>query len=180
MVNRREGLLGQQGIGYDYVLAANGLWVQARSPSLVARVPVAPAVVRGLRPVDFKLELSGGPLPAHLLNEGLRWFMESPGQERFFAICRDGDGYAIRVPGQSGSVASLSYEPVDEAVAEFHSHGRLPAFFSGADDRDEQRFRVYGVVGRLDAVPEMVLRVGVYGHYAPLSLRELFDGPCLL
>ena len=42
----------------------------------------------------------------------------------------------------------------------------------------EQGFRIYGVVGRLDApLPELRLRVGVYGHFAPVDWRKVFDGP---
>ena len=62
-------------------------------------------------------------------------------------------------------------------VAEFHSHGGSRAFFSATDDRDEQGFRIYGVVGRLnDSYPELRLRVGVYGHFAPLEWSQVFDG----
>ena len=46
------------------------------------------------------------------------------------------------------------------------------------DDGDEQGFRIYGVVGRLDATePELSLRVGVYGHFAPADWPQVFDGP---
>ena len=39
-------------------------------------------------------------------------------------------------------------------------------------------FRIYGVVGRLDALrPELRLRVGVYGHFAPLEWPQVFCGP---
>ena len=63
-------------------------------------------------------------------------------------------------------------------VAEFHSHGSARAFFSATDDRDEQGFRIYGVVGRLDTLrPELRLRVGVYGHFAPVEWPQVFDGP---
>ena len=63
-------------------------------------------------------------------------------------------------------------------VAEFHSHGTSRAFFSKTDDRDEQGFRVYGVVGRLDdPEPELRLRVGVYGHFAPAEWAQVFSGP---
>ena len=63
-------------------------------------------------------------------------------------------------------------------VAEFHSHGGSRAFFSATDDRDEQGFRIYGVVGRLDALrPELRLRVGVYGHFAPVDWSQVFGGP---
>ena len=63
-------------------------------------------------------------------------------------------------------------------VAEFHSHGTSRAFFSATDDRDEQGFRTYGVAGRLDTDrPELSLRVGVYGHFAPVEWSQVFDGP---
>ena len=63
-------------------------------------------------------------------------------------------------------------------MAEFHSHGTHRAFFSATDDRDEQGFRIYGVVGRLDdPLPELALRVGVYSHFSPLHWSQVFDGP---
>ena len=63
-------------------------------------------------------------------------------------------------------------------MAEFHSHGRHRAFFSATDDRDEQGFRVYGVVGRLDtSTPELTLRLGVYGHFARLHWCQVFGSP---
>ena len=59
-----------------------------------------------------------------------------------------------------------------------HDHTQTRAFFSGTDDRDEQGFRIYGVVGRLDTLrPELSLRVGVYGHHAPVRWSQVFDGP---
>ena len=63
-------------------------------------------------------------------------------------------------------------------VAEFHSHGSSRAFFSATDDADELGFRIYGVAGRLDRDrPELSLRVGVYGHFAPVDWPQVFDGP---
>ena len=58
------------------------------------------------------------------------------------------------VPPQVGTSARPSHTgPPPGVVAEFHSHGSSRAFFSATDDRDEQGFRIYGVVGRLDAPP---------------------------
>ena len=42
LVNHPGGFAGVQGIGYDYVLGSEGVYVQSRSAHLVARVPVAP------------------------------------------------------------------------------------------------------------------------------------------
>ena len=178
LVNQPAGLTGSQGIGYDYVLGAGGLYVQSKSAHLTARVLVAPAEVRGLAPVSEKLELANGPIPAHVFELGLAWMLAAPDTERFFAVRWDGGAYRLVVPLQEGTSASLTYQPPTGVVAEFHSHGRHRAFFSATDDRDEQGFRVYGVVGRLDQPePELTLRLGIYGHFAPLHWSPAFDGP---
>ena len=178
LVNRPAGLAGSQGIGYDYVLGSGGLYVQSESAHLTARIAVAPVQVRGLAPVSEKLALTHGPIPAHVFEPGLRWFQAAPDTERFFAVGWDGDAYRLVVPAQEGTGSSLTYRPPAGVVAEFHSHGRHRAFFSATDDGDEQGFRIYGVVGRLDTPqPELTLRLGIYGHFAPLDWQQVFDGP---
>ena len=178
LVNHPTGLTGAQGVGYDYVLGSGGLYVQSRSANVTARVLVASCEVRGLAPVAEKVELAHGPIPAGLFAVGLRWFQDTPDTERFFAVRWDGRSYRLVVPEQEGTASSLEYTPPAGVVAEFHSHGTSRAFFSKTDDGDEQGFRVYGVVGRLDADrPELSLRVGVYGHFAPVEWAQVFDGP---
>ena len=151
LVNHPGGLAGVQGIGYDYVLGSGGVYVQSQSAHLTARVLVAPGTVRGLAPVAEKVQLTHGPIPAQLFELGLRWFQDAPDTERLFAVRWDGDGYRLVVPQQAGTATRLAYQPPAGVVAEFHSHGSSRAFFSATDDRDEQGFRIYGVVGRLDA-----------------------------
>ena len=178
LVNHASGLSGSQGIGFDYVLGAGGLYVQSESAHLTARILVVPATVRGLAPVSEKLTLAHGPIPAHVFDLGLGWLLAAPNTERFFAVQWDGDAYRLVVPPQKGTGSSLSYQPPQGVIAEFHSHGSHRAFFSVTDDRDEQGFRVYGVVGSLDTPePELTLRLGIYGHFAPLHWSEVFDGP---
>ncbi len=178
LVNHPAGLAGVQGIGYDYVLGSGGVYVQSRSAHMVARVLVAPAAVRGLAYVAEKLELSHGPIPAHIFELGLRWFQAAPDTERFFAVRWDGHSYRLVAVPTCGGATRLAYQPTAGVVAEFHSHGDSRAFFSATDDRDEQGFRIYGVVGRLDTpLPELNLRVGVYGHFAPLDWSQVFGGP---
>ncbi len=178
MVNHPAGLSGSQGVGYDYVLGPGGVYVQSENAHLTARVLLAPAEVRGLAPVSEKLELAHGPIPAHLFELGLGWLLAAPDTERFFAVRWDGGAYRLVVPPQEGTGSSLTYQPPAGVVAEFHSHGRHRAFFSTTDDRDEQGFRVYGVVGRLDKPePELTLRVGIYGHFASLHWSQVFNGP---
>ncbi len=178
LVHHRSGLSGAPGIGYDYVLGSGGLYVQSRSDRLSARLRLAACTVRGLAPLDERLELRRGPIPAELFERGLGWFREDPETERFFAVGWDGRAYRLVLPPQTGTATSLRYRPPEGVVAEFHSHGGAVARFSATDDRDEQGFRIYGVCGRLDAErPEVNLRLGLYGHFAPLRWRQVFDGP---
>ena len=178
LINRKEGLTGSNGIGFDYVLGSGGLYVQSESAHLTARVLVAPADVRGLAPVAQKVELAHGTIPARLFELGLGWFEDDPDTERFFAVRWDGLSYRLVVPPQEGTATSLEYTPPAGVVAEFHSHGTSRAFFSATDNKDEQGFRIYGVVGRLNKYrPELSLRVGVYGHFAPADWSQVFDGP---
>ena len=177
LVNHKDGLTGAHGIGFDYVLGAGGVYAQSESAHLTARVSVAPCEVRGLAPVAEKVELAHGPIPAQLFELGLRWFLDDPSTERFFAVRWDGRSYRLVVPEQEGTATRLEYTPPAGVVAEFHSHGTSRAFFSKTDDGDEQGFRIYGVVGRLDKYrPELSLRVGVYGNFAPVEWSQVFDG----
>ena len=62
------------------------------------------------------------------------------------------------------------------SVMDIHSHGHMDAFFSCTDDSDEKGLRLYVVVGRLDTLlPEVEIRLGVYGYFIPLSVEEVFD-----
>ena len=66
----------------------------------------------------------------------------------------------------------LEYQPLEGTMTlEFHPHGRMPAFFSKTDDRDDQGFRVYGVMRKLDEkVPTVAHIVGVTGLREALKI----------
>ncbi len=178
LVNRKDGLTGSPGVGYDYVLAGNGLYVQANNRVLTARVLTARAKVRGLAPLTGKVGLANGLIPGALFELGLRWLQAAPDTERFFAVRWDGEEYRLVMPEQEGTGASLRYQPPTGVVAEFHSHPGMRAFFSGTDDRDKQGLRIYGVVGRVESMlPELELRAGVYGHFGPVGWPQGFSGP---
>ena len=44
LTNQMDGLHGSRGEYYDYLLGKNGLFIEARSPLLSVRVPVAAAL----------------------------------------------------------------------------------------------------------------------------------------
>ena len=174
LTNTREGLRGDPGLAYNYILAGNGLWVEAPSPLLVARVCVAEAQVRGLQPLEPELYLPQGKVPRRLYELAVSAVMADPWHERYLAITWASE-YRIHFPPQDGTGGRVTYERLSNTLLDIHSHGQMGAFFSGTDDQDEQGLGLYMVVGKLlDPVREEALRVGVYGYFAPVNFEEVF------
>lgn len=168
------------GQAYDYVVSADGLWVQAENEHLAARVPIARCEVRGLVALHPVFTLKHGPIPhdlwRHIVDVARAWAAE--GQEVLLTVRHDTRlGYHLVVPQQAVSPTEVAYVPASNVVLEIHSHHRYPARFSATDDDDEQRLAVYGVLGQLDTDhPQVRLRVGVYGYYMAVAWAEVFEG----
>lgn len=174
LVNEEGGLAGEPGLFYNYILAGNGLFIQAQSPLLQATVHITAARVRGLRPMGGRVELPRGNIPRYLYSLALSVFLIDRTQERFLAVTWEG-GYRLREPGQETSDSHVRYERLPSTVLDIHSHGPMRAFSSWTDDQDEQGLRLYMVVGRLDTlIPEAEMRVGVYGYFGHVQFEEVF------
>jgi PRTRC genetic system protein A len=174
LLNTRAGLAGEPGLFYDYILAGNGLFIQARGPLLVARVNIAAVDVRGLAPVDEKVELTHGRIPMRLYNLVGSVMAVDRYRERFLAVTWEGE-YRLREPWQDRGGDGVTYERLPDTVLDIHSHGMIEAFCSGTDNRDEQGLKLYAVIGRVDMLmPEVKLRVGIYGYFAPIEFEEVF------
>ena len=179
LVNHPGGLAGVQGIGHDYVLGSGGVYVQSQGAHLTARVPVAPGTVRGLAPVAEKVQLTHGPIPASLFELGLRWFQDAPDTERFFAVRWDGRAYRLVVPTQAGTATRTRVSaprrggrPSSTLTEALLPSSRPPTTGTSRASASTAS------VGRLDdPLPELRLRVGVYGHFAPLGWPQVFGGP---
>ena len=174
LINKGGALDGERGLFYDYILARNGLFVRASNNHLDATVLVASAEVRGLSLLEEKVTLLHGRIPWRLYDLAYSLFVMDPSRERYVAIVWQ-DGYRLRVPEQERESGSVKYFTESDVVLDIHSHGTMSAWFSGQDNRDEQALRLYMVVGKVNMlIPEMELRVGVYGYFAPLETKEVF------
>lgn len=179
LLNRKDGLvsLGGRGLAYDYVLAGNGLWIEAEGKLLAARALVTPAQVRGLAPLEPKVVLRHDRIPQGLWDLALDVMLANPRREQYVAITREDDSYHIKVPSQKQSASGLSEIQLPEnRIMDLHSHCGMPAYFSATDNRDEVGFQVYAVVGRIPDRPVARLRVGVYGYFQEIPWADVFSG----
>ena len=175
LTNSLTGLQGEAGVFYDYILAGNGLFLQAKNAHLAATVCIAPQVVRGLAPLEENIQLLHGKVPMYFLNLALSVLCIKPDIEQYLALTWQGN-YSLGVPSQSQTAASVTYETLPGTILDIHSHvDSVPAHFSGIDDRDEQGFCLYAVVGDLrNLFPTVELRLGVYGYFMPLEKEDVF------
>ena len=175
LVNYPEGLVGERGLYYDYIVASNGLFIEAESPLMAARIPIAGCSIRGLAPIEMKVSLTYGSIPQRFFDLALDMFLTDSSSEQYAAIVGDA-GYHFYIPVQDRSAGGVVYEVGAAVVLEMHSHGHMGAWFSQTDNKDETGLKLYGVVGRLQATPIVKLRIGVYGYFQELFWGEVFDG----
>lgn len=180
LLNKKEGIEGDPGLFYDYIVAEDGLFIRtscknfAQDTLIEATICIGPVKIRGLRPLEESIELTHGKIPRRLYDLALSVLMAGSDREQYLAITWEGE-YRLRMPGQDRNGASVKYETLPSSIMDIHSHGSMKAFFSFTDDRDEQGLRLYMVVGRLDTLlPEVELRLGVYGYFATLNIDEVF------
>ncbi len=174
LINTREGLQGEEGFFYNYILAGNGLFIRADGPLLSATVCVALAEVRGLAPVSESVQLTHGKIPMHIYEVALSTLYSESWREQYLAVVWD-HRYRLMKPSQEGSVASVKYRRLPHTVLDIHSHSGMAAWFSSTDNKDEQGLQLYMVVGEMGKlIPKVELRVGVYGYFATLDKAEVF------
>ncbi len=175
LMNYPEGLSGERGMFYNYIFAANGVFIEAENPLIAARIPVAECDIKGLAPIEPKVSLTYGSIPQRFFDLTLDLFLTDINTEHYAAITGDG-GYHFYIPVQEKKAGSVTYEVGNSVVLDMHSHGCGGAWFSGTDDKDETGLKLCGVVGKLDATPIVRLRIGVYGYFYDLWWKEVFDG----
>jgi len=177
LLNKREGLEGDPGLFFNYIVSENGLFIRAENPLIKTTLCISPVEIRGLSSLKKSIELTYGKIPRRLYDLALSILMASSDREQYLAITWE-DEYRLRMPGQERNGASVQYETLPSSIMDIHSHGCMNAFFSCTDDRDEKGLRFYAVVGRLDTLlPEVELRLGAYGYFIPLSVEEVFYVP---
>lgn len=171
---------------YQYVVASNGVFVRAERPELSAQICIGSTFdqVRGLEPLISYARIAR-PVPAWMLARMFEMSYRAKQREILFYLSLVGGEkprWHVDLPEQVQRGTSV--HPVDpyaggaSTVIEVHSHHHMPAFFSNTDDREEQSgFRVYAVLGDLARTPEIMVRVGIHGHFMNIPAGWVFELP---
>lgn len=172
---------------YQYLAASNGVYVRAKRAGLeaIAWHSNLERPIEGLAPITPWARLTSGRAPRELAARMLEISRRAGDNEILFYLVppMDGRNWRLVVPEQI--IGAGSVRPVDPlnawgqaALIEVHSHHGMQAYFSGIDNRDEATgFRLYGVLGNLHTRPTLRMRVGIYGHFQPITADSVFEIP---
>lgn len=142
-----------------YIVAADGLYLQARSRVLSVTCRLAEAVTPfgDLQP---RIELVGGLIPQALFAQIAQHALKHSPNEWACLIHWNPTtrGYELSIPevvdsGHGHITYRTDMIDQDFLVLDVHTHGRYPAFFSAVDDRSDERHGCYfaSVLGRCDS-----------------------------
>ena len=175
LLHRFGCIEGDMGLGYNYILSGNGIFIWAQNYYLDACIPVAGCQIRGLTETEAHVKLIHGKIPQALFDLALNTALVKKEKEVYFALTWD-NGYHLFLTGQQGEVGQVKYTVVDNTVMDIHSHGKIGTWVSHTDDKDEQGFKLSCLVGDLDKVPRVGVRIGVYGNFLALPWGDVFNG----
>lgn len=169
---------------YEYIVAAPGVFIRAHRSWLDVCYLLAPAhgLLHGLAHYSGYFQLDEA-VPFKFTKAIFADAWRHKDIERlYYGVYRPG-GWKFLIPQQHATFGRVT--PLDpfnksgqEALIELHSHGEMPAFFSSADNADETGFKIYTVIGRVgSARPEILTRVGVYGHFWTIRSNWVYQIP---
>lgn len=174
---------------YEYVMAANGIFIRGARREFQAQFCITPCAIRGLAELEPSLQLNAPHVPRETVEVMLRRAREArdehgqPCEIVFHLELDETTSWQSLVPRQTQ--LPMRSRPDDDsptssyarACIEVHSHVDMHANFSSIDDQDETGFRVYAVLGCISTRPVMRVRVGMYGYRQDIPANWVFDLP---
>lgn len=165
--------------GYRFVAASRGIYAEARSEAVEARILKA-AMRFPYGDVEEGIRLVHGPIPCGLLSLArLQGYRSSPGEWAGLIVWNGiNNRYEMSVPDVvSSSDSHVSYRDAlpdgCELVVDLHSHGDDDAFFSRDDDlSDGNGIYIAGVMGKCSSMigQTLVFRMVIHGQFFPAKL----------
>lgn len=193
IVKLGENLLPHSSSMFEYLIGSNGIFARAVRPGLEVIIPVElfTASIRGLEPIEPFVRLTTGRIPQQILiqmwKESCIAALAEPPLEIVFHIPHFQEQWQLVIPEQTqsyGKCRAIEYglnSSYINATVEVHSHNRMAAFFSGADDADEGGFRIFAVLGKVtESSAEIICRVGVYRQFWHVPAEWIFELPSFI
>ena len=177
----QKPLPNPQDAGYDYILGGSGIFKRAHGYLCSCLLPVVSTRVIGLPDVVSYIRLQTRRIPEQFLHIVLQdarseaW--DAPEEAMYHVVYADGR-FKLLKPRQDHTDGRVSYEGGSDPsiLCDLHSHHELSAYFSPTDDRDEEGFRFYAVIGKIFSKPEIAVRIGAYGDRWSVPATTLFAG----
>jgi len=171
------------GLLYNYLFAANGVFLHAKRPNLEVLIPVEmyQQPIKGLAAIAPYVKLSPGKIPRELLMKIWLESRKAVPNEILFHLNFANGAWQLAIPPQIQTPTSCQPLSNDrdssfaDALLEVHSHHDMPAYFSGDDDTEETGFRLYSVIGQVNNNAEIRTRVGVYGHHWTIPSSLIYE-----
>ena len=167
---------------YAYIMAGNGVFLYAKRDDLEVLIPISRANIIGLPPLEPFVNIPR--VPAILMQHILQASKENLPNEILFWFNFDHHRRIWNLDAPLQFCRPASVFPMDKAdplgikaLIDLHSHALLDPFFSRTDNRDEQGFRIFAVIGKVNEQPEIRVRVGVYGNYWNIPASMIFELP---
>lgn len=170
---------------HRFVIAREGVYIEAINPVLEVRLPVARSAITlpygqigatGVRLVH-------GRIPKRIFEDAyIKAFLAAPNEWAGLVVWdRVREEYGLHEPDvisiSAGHVSYLNVLPDElDWVLDLHSHGNMPAFFSETDDKsDIGGFYIAGVIGdSASEAPSFATRLVVNGHFFECSCFRTF------
>ena len=165
---------------YAYIMAGNGVFLYAKRDDLEVLIPVSRATIAGLPSLEPFVNMPC--VPAILMHHILQASKENLPNEILFWFNFDHDRQVWNVDAPLQICHPASVIPVNKndplgikALIDLHSHALMDPFFSCTDNKDEQGFRIFAVIGKVNERAEIRVRVGVYGNYWIIPASMVFE-----
>ena len=169
---------------YEYVIAANGVFVRSEREGLSATIPVFAGqytTLRGLAELKPEIQIARR-VRLRITEYMLSACMNAMPEECLIWLGYSNGEYTVTIPDQvTGRMFVNPSRPYQqegaEALIDLHSHNSMVPVFSRIDDQDETGFRLFAVVGLLDRRPSILVRIGIFGHFVSIDADSVFEMP---
>lgn len=131
--------------------------------------------------------VNGVKIPIIIMHQIHKFFIDvmklhSGSEAQAFVVMRDGE-YKILIPEQTVSGTAVTYDltkellPGDIIVMDIHSHNSMAAFWSGTDNRDDNKNTwISGVFGKVNTKLEYKFRFSdATGSHYDLDIKDIFE-----